>query len=234
MKENENNSDSDDEFLSDFDSKSDYRFKIVLIGNSGVGKTCLVNRAKKNIFLLDEKSTLGIEFYNINVRIHDKIINLQVWDTCGQEQYKAITKNYYAKTSLAIIIYDISSSKSFNDLKEWIQDLKRNTNPNIHMYLVGNKNDVNEREVKKEIAESYSKKEGFINYIETSAESGENCKQLFIQIAKFLYEDLNKNQSNEKNNELKKRDNQKKDQNIKLGKEKEQDKNNGGGCCIII
>ena len=222
-KEKFSNSNSKYEIISGNDLRSDYRFKIILIGNSGVGKTCLINKAKKNKFILDEKSTLGIEFYNINVKIDDKIINLQTWDTCGQEKYHSITKNYYAKAALAVIIYDITSRKSFLDLEEWTDDLKNVINPDIKMYLVGNKNDLPEtkREVKEDDVEQFVKKKGFIKRIETSAKEGNSCKELFKDIAKILYE-KSKNQSS-------KEETLNSNKNIEKGQKEKN--NNGSGCC---
>jgi small GTP-binding protein len=221
-KENYSNSDSKCEILSDNDLRSDYIFKIILIGSVGVGKTCLVNRAKKDEFSLDEKSTLGIEFYNINVKIDNKIIKLQTWDTCGQEKYHSITKNYYAKTSLAVFIYDITSRKSLLDLEIWMNDLN-NVNSNIKMYLVGNKNDVPEKErnVNEVDIKDFIKNKSFIKNIETSAKDGNNCKELFIDIAKILYKDVKKRPSNEKIF----------DQDIKIRKGTKENNKKDSGCC---
>lgn len=222
-KENYSNSNSKGEIVSDNDLRSDYIFKIILIGSSGVGKTSLVNRVKKNKFASDEKSTLGIEFYNINVKIENKIINLQTWDTCGQEKYHSITKNYYTKTSLAVIIYDITSRKSLLDLEEWMNDLTNVISPNIKMYLVGNKNDVSEKErnVSEVDIEKFIENKNFIKCIETSAKEGNNCKELFIDIATILYEDIKKLSSG------KGIDNQK----IKNGRGIKENNNNRNGCC---
>ena len=222
-KENYSNSNSKYEIISGNDLRSDYRFKIILIGNSGVGKTCLINKAKMNKFTLDEKSTLGIEFYNINIKIDDKIINLQTWDTCGQEKYHSITKNYYAKAALAVIIYDITSRKSFFDLEKWTDDLKNVINPDIKMYLVGNKNDLPEtkREVKEHDAEQFAKNKGFIKRIETSAKVGNSCQELFKDIAKILYEKSKKQSSKEKTL----------NPNNNIDKGPKEKNNNGCGCC---
>jgi small GTP-binding protein len=223
-KENYSNSNSECEIIYDNVLRSDYRFKIILIGNSGVGKTCIVNKAKKNKFKLDEKSTLGIEFYNINVKIDNKIINLQIWDTCGQEKYHAITKNYYAKTSLAVFIYDITSRKSLINLEEWMDDLKNVISPDIKMYLVGNKNDILERDVKEDDVNKFLKNENFIKKIETSAKEGNSCQELFMDIAKILYEDSKKHSSKEESLSQNKKI-------VNVEKEKDKEKNsNSNGC----
>lgn len=185
-KENYSNSNSECEIIYDNVLRSDYRFKIILIGNSGVGKTCIVNKAKKNKFSLDEKSTLGIEFYNINVKIDNKIIDLQIWDTCGQEKYHAITKNYYAKTSLAVFIYDITSRKSLINLEEWMDDLKNVISPDIKMYLVGNKNDVLERDVKEDDVNKFFKNESFIKKLKPLLKKEIAAKNYLWTLQKFF------------------------------------------------
>ena len=225
MEENENNNiiNSDGKILSNDYLDHNYRFKVILIGSSGTGKTCLINRVKKNNFINEEKTTVGIEFYNLNVKIDNETINLQIWDTCGQEKFRSLTKNYFNKASLAIIIYAINSENSFKEINDWIKDLRFNTDPTIKMYLVGTKKDLeSERKVQEEEAKVFANDNNFSGYIETSAENGFNCQKLFVDVAQILYE--NNLKKSGKNKEVKK--------NFDINHDQSQgNKNERNGCC---
>ena len=169
---------------------SDYSFKIILIGNSGVGKTSLTMKATKNIFNLNYNATVGFEFSTFIVKVDGYIIKLQIWDTCGQEIYRGLITSFYKNCSLAIIVYSIDDRNSFKDIDEWIKELKTNSRPDAKMFLIGNKNDLEEnRKVEFNEGEEIKKNYNFEYFNETSAKSGINTKELFIKAALLLCED---------------------------------------------
>ena len=104
------------EILGDEKKDSDLHFKVIVIGNSGVGKSCLSLRATQGIFKEDFISTIGFEFFSFNVKINKKIVKLQIWDTCGQEIYRSLISWFYRSTELAILVYSVTDKKSFNDI----------------------------------------------------------------------------------------------------------------------
>ena len=169
----------------------DLSFKVIVIGNSGVGKTCLTTKATKNIFLDNRQSTIGFEFFSFMIKIENKIIKLQIWDTCGQEIYRSLISNFYKTSSLAFIIYSITDRKSFDDIEKWVKELRTNCSPDIKIFLIGNKNDLEEsRIISKLEGENLCKKYGFEFFMETSAKTGINAKEIFIKCAMILYKDI--------------------------------------------
>ena len=135
-------------------------------------------------------STVGFEFFAFNLKINDKIIKLQIWDTCGQEVYRSLISNFYRSSSMAIIVYAIDNQESFDDLDSWVKQLKTHSGPNVKIFIIGNKNDLEDRRViSKEKGEEFVKNNGFHKFMETSAKSGFNAKELFIESAKLLYND---------------------------------------------
>ena len=164
-------------------------FKIIVIGNSGVGKTCITNQGVKNEFTNKYQPTIGMEIFSLCVKLDNKIIRLQIWDTCGQEIYRSLITNFYRSSSLAIIVYSIIERESFADLDLWIKELKINSSPDTKLILVGNKLDLEERrEIKYEEGKKFAEDYGFIDFFETSALTGENIKNMFIKAAIVLYE----------------------------------------------
>jgi small GTP-binding protein len=134
----------------------DFLFKVVMIGDSGVGKTNLLSRFVDNSFTLDSKPTIGVEFATKTTNIDGKVIKNQIWDTAGQERFRAITNAYYRGAVGAIIAFDLTKSKSFENVQKWLGELRDNAEPRITVMLVGNKSDLAElREVKQESVEDY-------------------------------------------------------------------------------
>jgi small GTP-binding protein len=171
-------------------SEYQINFKVIVIGNSSVGKTCITNQATKNVFLNNYQATIGMEIYSLFLRIDKKIIKLQIWDTCGQEIYRSLITNFYRSSSLAIIVYAINKRESFKDLSLWIKELKLNNSPDTKIILVGNKLDLqNDRKIAYEEGQKFADDYGFIDFFETSAKTGKNIKKMFIKIANILYED---------------------------------------------
>ena len=121
-------------------------FKIIIIGDSGVGKSSLLKRAVQNRFDEGYQATIGFEFLLMHYKINDLKLKLQIWDTCGQEMYRSLVQGFYRNTSLAIIVYDVTNPKSFENLEIWLKDLRQHTENEIPVFIVGNKNDL-ERKV---------------------------------------------------------------------------------------
>jgi small GTP-binding protein len=182
--------DFDYEILPETNNKYDLTFKIIIIGDSGVGKSCLTQMATKNNFESNYQTTIGFEFFVLNIKIGEKIIKLQIWDTCGQEIYRSLISNFYRNSSLAIMVYSVTDRKSFENLDLWYKELRTNSTSQINVFLIGNKIDLEEeREVKTEEGETYKEKYELIKFIESSAKSGFNALNIFIQAAKLLYDE---------------------------------------------
>ena len=145
--ENEINEESvskDFEILPKDSSIFDYNYKLIIIGDSSVGKTSLTHRATSGVFKDKSFPTIGFEFFPFIVRYKDTIIKLEIWDTCGQEAYRSLVKSYFSNSSLAIIVYAIDNRKSFSSIEEWIRQCKNLCSPDTKFFLIGNKNDVDD------------------------------------------------------------------------------------------
>ena len=177
------------EILDEYHKKYDLNFKIIVIGNIGVGKSCLSLKATKGIFLEEYISTIGFEFYCFNVKVDDKIIKLQIWDTCGQEAYRSLIKNFYRNASLAIIVYSVEDSQSFFDIDIWLKQIKTYGESSCKIFLIGNKIDTNDRKVSTEQGIKCKNDFFFDCFMETSAKDGINTKELFVNCATILYEE---------------------------------------------
>jgi small GTP-binding protein len=121
---------------------SDLNYKIIVIGNSGVGKTCLTYRATTGTFHDKMTATVGFEYVPFFIKLNDKVIKLEIWDTCGQEAYRSLIKSFFINSSLAIIVYSIDNRKSYDSIEEWIRQCKDLCSPDIKFFLIGNKNDL--------------------------------------------------------------------------------------------
>ena len=176
--------------LTDFE----LNFKIIIIGDSGVGKSCLSLRATKNVFESLYSPTIGFEFLSFYIKVDDKPIKLQIWDTCGQEVYRSLISSFYNNSSLAIVVYSIDNEDSFNNLEFWLNELRTKGNPDINIFLIGNKADLEEeRKVSKEVAQEFADNNQVKLFMETSAKTGFNAQNIFIEATKLLYEQQLKN-----------------------------------------
>ena len=168
----------------------DLSFKLIFIGDSGVGKSCLTTKAVKNNFEEYYQATVGFEFLTFNMKVNDKVVKLQIWDTCGQEIYKSLISNFYRNSSLAVLIYAIDNKESFNHVENWLNDLKSQANPDVRIFLAGNKCDLEEeRKVQKEEGLKFKNEQGLDMFMETSAKTGYNARNVLIEAAKLLYAD---------------------------------------------
>ena len=173
--------------------KYDINFKMIVIGDPYVGKTCLADRIKKDLFNKDYSPTVGFDFFSYMTKIEDKIIRIQIWDTCGQEVYRSLISNFYKNISLAMIVYAIDSRESFTHIKSWLKEIKMYSNPDVKIILVGNKKDLeNERKVTYEEAKKFKEENQILYFEETSAKMGINAKEVFMEAAKILYEEYKK------------------------------------------
>ena len=191
----------DDEFnielLPEDFAQYDISFKIIVIGDSGVGKSCLTTQAVRNNFEEFYQATVGFEFLTFNMRINNNVVKLQIWDTCGQEVYKSLISNFYRNSSLALILYAINNKESFQHAETWLNDLKNQSNPNVRVFLVGNKSDLeDQRVISKEDGENFKKEKNLDKFIETSAKTGENARCVLLEAAKVLYKDYLKAKEN--------------------------------------
>ena len=134
----------DFEILSSDSAQYDYNYKIIIIGDSGVGKTCLTYRATSGEFREKMAATIGFEYFPFVVKYKNKILKLEIWDTCGQEAYRSLIKSFFNNSSLAIIVYAVDNKKSFSSIDEWIRQCRSLCSPDTRFFLIGNKNDVEE------------------------------------------------------------------------------------------
>ena len=217
------------EILPDDFLQYDLSFKIIVIGDSGVGKSCLTNRATTNLFEETYSATVGFEFLSFNVKINDKVVKLQIWDTCGQELYRSLITNFYRNSSLAIIVYAINSKDSFDNIEIWLRELRTHSNPDAKVFLIGNKIDLeNERKITKEQGENYAKTNKLDLFIESSAKTGFNSKKIFIKAAKMLYDEHLKYKDVEENINA---NTESQPDHKKLEVMKQQENKKSKGCC---
>ena len=179
-----------------YDCNFDLRSKIIVIGDSDIGKSSLTLKAVKNNSKDYYKATSGLDFLTFNQKINESFIKLEIWDTCGQEKHKSLPSNYYKGSSLALIIYSINNEKSFEHVKNWLNDLKSQTEADIRIFLVGNRNDLEkERKVTEEEGLKFKNENKLDFFMETCSKTGYNAKKIFIEAAKFLYWDYLKSRA---------------------------------------
>ncbi|OMJ70009.1 hypothetical protein SteCoe_32118 [Stentor coeruleus] len=160
----------------------DYLFKIVLIGESGVGKSNMLSRFTKNEFNLESKATIGVEFATKCITSNNKTIKAQIWDTAGQERFRAITSSYYKGAMGALLVFDISKKQTFENLDRWLNEVRAFTKPEVCIILVGNKSDLAYmREVPTDEALKYAVQQK-IPYFETSALAATNVEKVFEEL----------------------------------------------------
>ncbi|KAM0749749.1 ras-domain-containing protein [Meredithblackwellia eburnea MCA 4105] len=169
------------------DSSYDYLFKVVLIGDSGVGKSNLLSRFTRNEFNLESKSTIGVEFATRSISVDSKTVKAQIWDTAGQERYRAITSAYYRGAVGALLVYDIAKHATYVNVTRWLKELRDHADSNIVIMLVGNKSDLRHlRAVPTEEAKAFSQENG-LSFIETSALDASNVENAFQNILTEIY-----------------------------------------------
>ncbi|KAK4756972.1 hypothetical protein SAY87_007099 [Trapa incisa] len=160
--------------------------KLVLLGDMGAGKTSLVLRFVKGQFHEYQESTIGAAFFTQVLSLNEATVKFDIWDTAGQERYHSLAPMYYRGAAAAVVVYDITSMDSFQKAKKWIQELQRQGNPKLIIFLVANKADLGQkRAVDNEVGEQYAKANG-LSFMETSAKTAQNVNELFYEIAKCV------------------------------------------------
>ncbi|CAL9064335.1 ras-related protein RGP1-like [Musa acuminata AAA Group] len=171
----------------EFNQKIDYVFKVVLIGDSAVGKSQLLARFCRNEFSIDSKATIGVEFQTRTITIDHKTIKAQIWDTAGQERYRAVTSAYYRGAVGAMLVYDITKRQSFDHMTRWLEELRGHTDRNIVIMLIGNKSDLGTlRAVPIDDAKEFAQRENLF-FMETSALEATNVENAFLTVLIDIY-----------------------------------------------
>ena len=165
---------------------------ILLLGDTSVGKTCLISRYANGVFREDYIQTVGIDYVSKQEIINDKNINIKLWDTAGQERFKALTPTYLRGAEGIVLVYDVTNLESFESLKFWIESLKSNLGENsLPIVINGNKIDLDDRDVSSEDAKKFAQSNNF-KYFETSAKSGIGVDELFREIVNQILEKKDK------------------------------------------
>ncbi|XP_024982746.1 ras-related protein RABA1c [Cynara cardunculus var. scolymus] len=170
----------------------DYLFKVVLIGDSGVGKSNLLSRFTRNEFSLESKSTIGVEFATRSLNVDSKVIKAQIWDTAGQERYRAITSAYYRGAVGALLVFDVTRHATFENVERWLKELRDHTDPNIVVMLIGNKSDLRHLvAVSTDDGKSFAERES-LYFMETSALDATNVESAFAEVLTQIYRIVSK------------------------------------------
>lgn len=164
------------------------KYKIVFLGDQGVGKTSLITRFMYDTFDSHYAATIGIDFLSKTMYLDDKTIRLQLWDTAGQERFRSLIPSYIRDSNVAIIVYDITNKESFNDVQKWFDYIREERGSDVLIVLVGNKSDLEDKVITTVEGEALATKLGCNFFIETSSKNGYNVKKLFKKIAKMLPE----------------------------------------------
>ena len=207
--------------MSALPTKVFYQFKIILLGDSGVGKTSLLSRYTDEEFIENRPCTINTDF-KIKSMIIDEYSSAQItiWDTCGQERYRSIARGYFKDAHGILLIYDVTDKRSFTDLDIWIEEIKKNTiKEDISIILIGNKTDSKFRNINTEQAENFAKNNNLM-YCETSCKEGRNIENAFEMITKDIIKKQNNNNFYED-----------KDNNVKVFKGKEIKREKEIACC---
>mmetsp|Transcript_86637 Transcript_86637/g.106312 ORF Transcript_86637/g.106312 Transcript_86637/m.106312 type:complete len:208 (-) Transcript_86637:179-802(-) len=202
----------------------DYLFKLLLIGDSGVGKSCLLLRFADDTYTDSYISTIGVDFKIRTVDLDTKTIKLQIWDTAGQERFRTITSSYYRGAHGIIIVYDITDKESFDNVRQWLFEIDRYASENVCKLLVGNKSDLkNKRAVEYDAAKAFAD-ELNIPFLETSAKNATNVEQAFLTMAAQIKNKIQTQPTAASSTKP----------NIAIGDTREVKTNNNSGCCNLL
>lgn len=170
----------------------DFLFKLLLIGDSGVGKTCILVRFSEDAFNSTFISTIGIDFKIRTVEIDGKKIKLQIWDTAGQERFRTITTAYYRGAMGIMLVYDVTTEKSFENIRNWIRNIEENASADVEKMILGNKCDLQESRVVDQERGRVLAEEHGVKFMETSAKSGLNVETAFLALARDIKNKMDK------------------------------------------
>lgn len=167
-----------------------YLFKYIIIGDTGVGKSCLLLQFTDKRFQPVHDLTIGVEFGARMINIENKPIKLQIWDTAGQESFRSITRSYYRGAAGALLVYDITRRETFNHLTRWLEEARQNSHQNMVIMLIGNKSDLeHRRQVSREEGEAFAEENGLV-FLETSAKTAANVEAAFVKTAEKIYQNI--------------------------------------------
>lgn len=171
-------------------SNYSYLFKYIIIGDTGVGKSCLLLQFTDHRFVPQHDLTIGVEFGARFVMVDGKQMKLQIWDTAGQESFRSITRSYYRGAAGALLVYDITRRETFNHLTTWLEDARQHSNQNTTIMLIGNKCDLEaKRAVSREEGEAFASEHGLF-FAETSAKTAANVEEAFVDTARNIYDKI--------------------------------------------
>ena len=180
------------EEITDGNVKDDFKLKIVVVGDSGVGKTNLIRRFIQDDFQSNSKATVGVEFFSKSFKINDNVFKIEIWDTAGQERYKSITAAYYKGAKGGLVVYDVTSKTSFDNVDNWVSEIKEKASTDMKTMMIGNKIDLkDERTVSTEEALDKAKLLE-LPLMEASALDSTNVKQAFYDLLKEMYKEVKK------------------------------------------
>ncbi|CAD8119678.1 unnamed protein product [Paramecium sonneborni] len=222
-----------------------YMFKYIVVGDTNVGKSCLLLQFTENKFSDHTESTVGVEFGYKTIKLNDQLIKLQIWDTAGQDSFKSITRSYYRGAIGGLLVFDFSRRSTFEDIKKWLKEIKTYSCDKIQLVLVGNKSDLPNKDLTIQEVQEYAQQEK-LDFYEASAKTGQNVDVVFESVAikilrkietkqinlddQMLGIKVNLNGKNKKKSKL--QNNQSPYYNITLnGKQNQEEKNDKKSCC---
>ncbi len=162
-------------------------FKIIFVGDTGVGKTCIIKRTDEDKFEEAHSITIGGDFAKLFYSINQKRVKVQLWDTCGLEQYRSMIKIFFKGSDACLIVFDLTSEKSFYAVPRWLADVRENTSPSAKVYLIGNKSDLPQRPVPSEAISSYVSSAGINGYFEVSAKTAQGLDKMLRAVLGDVY-----------------------------------------------
>lgn len=176
----------------------DYLFKLLLIGDSGVGKSCLLLRFADDTYTESYISTIGVDFKIRTIEQDGKTVKLQIWDTAGQERFRTITSSYYRGAHGICVVFDVTDQESYNNVKQWLQEIDRYASPDVNKLLVGNKIDMADKKVvDSDLAKAFADSLN-IPFLETSAKNATNVEDAFLAMARQIKERMGSTAINNK------------------------------------
>lgn len=169
------------------EEEEDVSFKVVVLGDSGVGKSCMVMQLAEGRFPTTMKATIGCDYAIKRVKVGQRVVKLDLWDTAGQETYRAVTRTFYREAHAAVLVYNLTKAETFQSVSGWLQDLRDYIEPSVPVYLAGNMRDLKDRqEVASEVGREFCRTHGLSGFAEVSAKTGFGLSELFSQVATDL------------------------------------------------